>query len=79
MSIQLFYLSGDNLEFIAVPQYGLMATEHTSSKQFIKCLDKYGTNYFRRSMGIITVFKRSTVFVGCNGNREQVLYWIMSR
>jgi len=35
------------------------------AKQFANCLDKYDKAYFRRSMGIITVFKRCTVFVGC--------------
>jgi hypothetical protein len=42
-----------------------MAREHTSSKQFADCLVKYGKKYFRRSMGIITVFKRCIVYVGC--------------
>jgi hypothetical protein len=65
INILLFCLSGEHLEFIAVPQYGLMAREHPLSKQFADCLKKYGNNYFRRSMGTITVFKRCTVFVGC--------------
>ncbi len=48
-----------------MPEYGLMAREHASSKQFAKYFDKYGYAYFYRSMGIITVFKRCTVYVGC--------------
>ena len=42
-----------------------MAREHTSSEQFAKYLKKYGKDYFRRSMGIISVFKRCTVFISC--------------
>jgi hypothetical protein len=61
----LFFLSDDNLEFIAVPEYGLIAREYIASKQFANYSDKYKTSYFCRSMGIITVFKRCTVFVGC--------------
>lgn len=56
---------GGNLEFIAVPQYGLMARELASSNEFADYLEEYGTNYFRRSMGVITVFQRCTVVVGC--------------
>jgi hypothetical protein len=65
MNILLFCLLDDRLEFIAVPEYGLMTREHISNEQFAECFKKYGKNYFRRSIGIITVFKRSTVFVGC--------------
>jgi hypothetical protein len=65
MNIWLICISDDNLEFIAVPKYGLMAREHISNTQFANCLDKYGKNYFCRSMGIMTVFKRCTVFIAC--------------
>jgi len=58
MYLWLVFVSDDNFEFIAVPDYGLIAREHTSSEQFFNYLDKYGKAYFRRSMGIITVFKR---------------------
>ena len=42
-----------------------MTRELASSDQFADCLEEYDNNYFRRSMGIITVFQRCTVFVGC--------------
>ena len=64
-NFELFFSLDGNLEFIAVPQYGLMTRELASSDKFADCLEEYGSNYFRRSMGIITVFQRCTVFVGC--------------
>ena len=42
-----------------------MVREKTSSEQFAKYSKKNGQGYFRCSMGIITVFKRCTVFIGC--------------